>query len=221
MHPHHDTELTSASTGRTSGGRRLPPLRVLLWRARLPVTALLLGFACAVVVGELRPAPAVASTVPVASHPLTAGHVLVASDVRLASMPSGLVPSGAPTSAEPLVGAVLAVGVPTGLPIVDGLLVRDLVAGPPGTVVAAVRLADPAVAALLATGTRIDVLAATDDGTPGRSLARAALVLAPPVGSGHETGDDSPPVLLAVAPDEAAALAGAGPAALLSAVIVE
>lgn len=221
MHPHHDTELTSASTGRTSGGRRLPPLRVLLWRARLPVTALLLGFACAVVVGELRPAPAVASTVPVASHPLTAGHVLVASDLRLASMPSGLVPSGAPTAAEPLVGAALAVAVPAGLPIVDGLLVRDLVAGPPGTVVAAVRLADPAVAALLATGTRIDVLAATDDGAPGRSLARAALVLAPPVGSGHETGDDSPPVLLAVAPDEAAALAGAGPAALLSAVIVE
>ena len=194
---------------------------MLLWRARLPVTALLLGCVCAVVVGELRPAPAPTSPVPVASHPLTAGHILVASDVRLASMPSGLVPSGAPTTTEPLVGAVLAVGVPTGLPIVDGLLVRDLVEGPPGTVVAAVRLADPAVAALLAPGTRIDVLAATDDGATGRSLARAALVLAPPVGTGRETGADSPPVLLAVTSDEAAALAGAGPAALLSAVIVE
>jgi pilus assembly protein CpaB len=194
---------------------------VLLWRARLPVTALLLGLACAVVVGELRPAPAETSPVPVASHPLAAGHVLVASDLRLAAMPSALVPSGAPTADDPLVGASLAVGVPAGLPIVDGLLVSDLVTGPPGTVVAAVRLADPAVAALLAPGTRVDVLAATDDGAVGRSLARRALVLAPPERGAHPADGSSPPVLLAVGPDEAAVLAGAGPSALLSAVIVE
>lgn len=199
----------------------MPPLRVLLWRARLPVAALLLGLACAVVVGELHPPPAQTSPVPVASHPLTAGHVLVASDLRLSDMPSGLVPSGAPTAAEPLVGAVLAIGAPAGLPIVDDLLVHDLVTGPPGTVVAAVRLADPAVAALLATGMRVDVLAATDDGGTGRALARGALVLAPPGRTGHEAEDTAPPVLLAVTPAEAAALAGAGPSALLSAVIVE
>ncbi|PVU84204.1 flagellar biosynthesis protein FlgA [Cellulomonas sp. WB94] len=194
---------------------------MLLWRARLPVTALLLGIACAVVVGELRPPPAQTSSVPVASHPLSAGHVLVASDLDLAEMPSGLVPSGAPTSAEPLVGASLAVEVPAGLPMVDGLLVHDLVTAPPGTVVAAVRLADPAVAALLATGTRVDVLAATDDGTTGRPLARGALVVASGDRAGRNADDSAPPLLLAVAPAEAAALAGAGPSALLSAVIVE
>ena len=174
----------------------------------------------------------------VAARPLTAGHVLGSSDVRLASMPKDLVPSGSSAAAGPLVGAVLAVPVPAGLPLVDGLLVRDLVQGPPGTVVATVRLADAAVSSLLAAGTHVDVLAATEDGTTGRSLARGALVLAPPRGIARETtgsagglvasslghgspADAFPPVLLAVAPDEAAALAGAGPAALLSAVIVK
>lgn len=195
-------------------------MRVLLWRARLPVAALLLGLACAVVVTELRPAPAQTSPVTVAADPLIAGHVLVASDLRRADMPSALVPSGAPTAAEPLVGQTLAVGVPAGLPLVDGVLVHDLVTGPPGTVVAAVRLADPAIASLLAAGTRIDVLAAADDGGTGRALARGALVLASPGRTGHEAEDTSPPVLIAVDPAEAAALAGAGPSALLSAVIV-
>lgn len=221
MHPHDESELCRTPIDRTSTHRPLPPSRVLLWRARLPLTALLLGIACVVVVDELRPPPAQTSPVPVASHALPAGHVLVASDLTLAEMPSSLVPSGAPTVAAPLVGAALAVRVPAGLPIVDGLLVHDLVTGPPGTVVAAVRLADPAVAALLATGTHIDVLAATDDGSTGRSLARGALVLAPPEAAGRGGDASSPPVLLAVAPAEAAALAGAGPSALLSAVIVE
>jgi hypothetical protein len=123
------------------------------------------------------------------------------------------------------------------LPLVGDVLARGLVDGPPGTVVATVRLADPAVATLLAPGMRVDVLAATEDGTPGRSLARGALVLAPPRSAGHAatgtvgltsstvaggtSADSSPPVLLAVAPDEAAALAGAGISAVLSAVIVK
>ncbi|CAN5198025.1 hypothetical protein BH11ACT1_BH11ACT1_05950 [soil metagenome] len=220
MHPHHDPDVRRTPVDRGSAHRRLPPLRVLLWRARLPVAALLLGLACAVVVSELRPAPAQTSPVTVAADPLTAGHVLVASDLRLTDMPSALVPSGAPTTSEPLVGQTLAVGVPAGLPIVDGILVHDPVAGPPGTVVVAVRLADPAVAGLLAPGTRVDVLAAADDGGTGRGLARGALVLASPGRTGHEVEGSSPPVLLAVAPAEAAALAGAGPSALLSAVIV-
>lgn len=228
MHPPDDLDprriprdLRRSTLDVSHGRRRLPPLRVLLWRARLPMTALLLGAACAVVVGELRPPPAPTSPVPVASRALTAGHVLDASDLDVAEMPSGLVPSGAPSSAEPLVGASLAVAVPAGLPIVDGLLAHDLVTGPPGTVVAAVRLADPAVAALLAPGSRVDVLAATDDGTTGRPLARGALVVASADPAGHEADDSAPPLLLAVAPGEAAALAGAGPSALLSAVIVE
>ncbi|MGV8978082.1 MAG: SAF domain-containing protein [Cellulomonas sp.] len=221
MHPHDELEPRRTTGDRSTRHRRLPPVRVLLWRARLPLTALLLGIACAVVVGQLRPPQAPTSQVPVAARALGAGHVLVASDLRLAQMPSGLVPSGAPTVTAPLVGVALAVGVPAGLPIVDGLLVHGLVAGPAGTVVATVRLADPTVAALLATGTRIDVLAATEDGSTGRSLARGALVLAPPAATERSGDGSSPPVLIAVAPDEAAALAGAGPSALLSAVIVE
>lgn len=237
MHAERSTARTSGPTDRPSSRRRLLHARVVLWRVRLPFAALLLGCACSVVVGELRPAPALTTSVVVASGPLDAGHVVAASDVHLASIPRDLVPSGAPQSADEVVGSALAVAVPQGLPIVEALLARGLVDAPPGTVVAAVRLADPAVAALLAPGTRVDVLAATEDGTPGRSLARGALVLAPPEPAHHEVagtgGLASPalaggtaaggtsPVLLAVTPDEAAALAGVGYSALLSAVIVK
>jgi Flp pilus assembly protein CpaB len=227
MHSARSMPMTSGPTGRRSRARRL----------RLPFAALLFGCACAAVVGELRPAPALTSSVVVASRPLPAGHVVAGSDVRLASIPRDVVPSGAPHAADAIIGSALAVAVPEGLPLVDSLLARDLVEGPPGTVVAAVRLADAAVATLLAPGTHIDVLAATEDGTPGRSLARGALVLAPPgladrepTGTGGlassalvggTAAEVSSPVLLAVTPDEAAALAGVGNSALLSAVIVK
>ncbi len=246
-------------------------LRVLLWRLRLPVSAALLGLAVAVAVGQLSPPAPGTERVAVTTRPLAAGHVLTANDLAVTDVAAGTLPAAARADPADLVGAGLAVDVPAGLPVVVPLLAPAVAAGPPGTVVAPVRFADAGVAALLAPGTRVDVLATTqegfgangpisaaaageagpvdDDGMAGGSgsvvprgvvLATAALVLPAPgpsvvVGTGGSGAGllsgaapgaapgspESVPVLLAVTPAEAVALAGAGGFALLSAVIVE
>lgn len=208
--------------------------RVLLWRLRLPLAALLVGAAAAVTIGQLRPPPPATTPVVVAAHALPAGTVLTAADLRASAHLAESAPEGAHPAADKLVGRTLAVAAPAGLPLVDGIVAAEVVAGPPGTVVAPVRFADDGVAALLTPGARIDVLAAAADGADhsGRYLARSALVLAAPLdvldsrASGplalgaDPGGQASPPVLLAVSADDAAALAGAASWASLSPVIV-
>ncbi len=164
----------------------------------------------------------------VAAHAVEAGASLAAPDVRIAHFPVGTAPDGVLTEVAAAVGASTAVPLSTGSPLGPGLIAPDDVRGPPGTVVATVRFADPAVADLLTAGMRVDVLAATAEGGPGGVVARRALVLpvarrAPSPGgllAGNAGDDDSVPVLLAVAPDEAPALAGAAASAVLSAVVV-
>ncbi|MFI2753311.1 RcpC/CpaB family pilus assembly protein [Cellulomonas sp. P22] len=206
------------------------PLRLLLWRARLLIAATLVGGACAVTVAELRPPPAPADLVVVAARSLAAGAVLGARDLATARLPRDAAPSGAASTSNDLLGRTVAVDVPAGLPLVEGVVAAPVLEGPPGTVVAPVRFADQGVAALLTPGTRVDVLAAASDGADqgGRSLARSALVLAGPadattatgLGGLGDTSGQAPPVLLAVSPADAEALAGAGSWATLSPVIV-
>ncbi|RYV50400.1 flagellar biosynthesis protein FlgA [Pengzhenrongella frigida] len=221
---------------------------MLAWRVRFPVAAALLALAATLVIAELRPAPAVTVPVAVAGRELAPGVPLAAADLRVVRMPPALVPSGAHPSVDTVVGQRLVVGAPAGLPIVHGLLAGDRLAtaGPAGTVVAPVRLADPAVAALLRPGDRIDLLAAagTADGEPAvHQLATRAIVLADPgsdsASAGASAGQDAGAgaiggllgggadpgtgalTLVAVTPAEAAALAGAVGWANLSAVVVE
>lgn len=201
--------------------------RGVLWRWRLVVAAIGVGLAAASALQALRPPEPRTRTVVVAARDLPAGTTLTAGDVRVAHVPEALAVGGTATSAADVVGESLAVPVPAGLPVVPGLLASGGLVGPPGTVVAAVRLADPAMAALLAPGTRIDVLAAAaETGAQGVVVARRALVL--PVAPGTDdagwaagiAGGDTAPVLLAVSPDEAAALSGSAVSAVLSAVVV-
>ncbi|WP_146927201.1 Flp pilus assembly protein CpaB [Cellulomonas xylanilytica] len=210
--------------------RRPIPLavRATLWRTRFAVAAVFLGIAAACTVQALRPADPPTTPVVVASRPLAAGTPLTSTDVRLARFPVGVVPDDAPTDLDAVLDAATAVPLTAGTPVLPGLLADDDVRGPPGTVVATVRFADPAVAGLLSPGMRVDVLAATAEGGPGGVVATRALVLPvaqrtasaqSPLGLGG-SGDDSVPVLLAVSPDEAPALAGAAASALLSAVVV-
>lgn len=201
---------------------------MLLWRCRFLVCATCLGVAAASTVHALRPPQAPTTGVVVAARAVPAGVTLDASDVRIARFPVGVVPDGALTSVAAAVGASTAVPLRAGSPLGPGVLASDDVSGPTGTVVATVRFADPAVAGLLSPGMRVDVLAATAEGGPGGVVARRALVLPVarrPTSSGGllgsgPSGDDSVPVLLAVSPDEAPALAGAAASALLSAVVV-
>lgn len=144
----------------------------------------------------------------------------------------GTTPADAPVDA--LVGRRLAVPVPVGFPLVAELFVADAATGPPGTVVVPVRFADAGVAAVLAPGMRVDVVAAAPhDGDDATRLAQSAVVLAPRGGAADTAGSgggllgggpaasESPPVLLAVDPEESVALSGATASRVLSAVIVE
>jgi len=213
--------------------RRSPPRswRLLLWRARFAVAAAALGCATALVVGELSPTPPPTVPVAVAARALAPGAALTAADVRIVDLPADLAPRGSHRRTGDVAGRSLVVAVPVGLPIVDGLLAGEASGSPPGTVLAPVRLTDPAVAALLRPGNRIDLLAgaAAADGVPtARRLAERALVLPGPPPSRASTGllgtaetAAGTLTLVAVTPAEAAALAGAVGWASLSAVVVQ
>lgn len=201
---------------------------MIVWRARFVVAATCLGLAAAVVVGAVQPAPPVGVDMLVAARDLPAGLTVSAGDVRVVTVPGPVAVAGAVVtdgSRAAVIGRRTAVPVPAGLPIVPQVLAGADLAGPAGTVVAAVRLADDAMAGLLAPGDRVDLLAAPAEGGPGTAVARGALVLpsAPRAGGSGLLGLDTtgtPPLLVAVAPDEAAALAGAGVSTTLFAVVV-
>ena len=93
-----------------------------------------------------------------------------------------VVPRGVVPDARPLVGRVLAGAVRAGEPLTDARLVGPGLTAllPPDLVAAPVRLADLAVAALVRTGDRVDVLAALPDAARAEVVAGGALVLAAP-----------------------------------------
>ncbi|QCB95433.1 flagellar biosynthesis protein FlgA [Cellulomonas shaoxiangyii] len=202
-------------------------LRGALWRWRVVVAAVCLGAAAAATVQALRPPPPRTVPVLVLAADATAGTPLTTSDVTVARVPPDAVPAGALTAPDDAVGAAPVVDLPARQPLTPTLLGGGTPTGPAGTVVAAVRLDDPAVAALLAPGAHVDLVAARPEGGPGETVARRALVLpAPPSDGagggllGGASGAPDVPVLVAVAPDEAVRLAEASASARLVAVVV-
>ncbi len=209
----------------------------MLWRARLPFAAIMVGCAVTFALAALRPAPPPSTPVVVAARALAAGEPAAAGDLAVTRLPPDAVPEGSHGDREAVVGRAVVVAVPAGLPLVDTLLRDDRLAaaGPPGTVVVPVRLADPGVADLLRPGDRVDLFAAATSGTGeavAERLARRALVLPHPapgaerapapvgvLGTGADGGGSL--TLVAVAPEQAAALAGASAWAGISAVVVE
>ena len=182
----------------------------------LAVSALFLALRPVGVAAPARPPAAV--PVAVAASDLPAGATLSASDVAVARLPPEAVPRGVVPDARPLVGRVLAGGVRAGEPLTDARLVGPgLTALLPADLVAApVRLADLAVAALVRTGDRVDVLAALPDGEQAERVATGVLVLAAP---GPTSADPDPAaglLVLAVDPATAARLAAASTTATLT-----
>lgn len=203
-------------------------LRGALWRWRALVAALCLGLAAAATVQSLRPAPPPTVPVVVLAADVAAGTPIDAADLAVAHLPPGAVPADAPTAGADVVGATPVVDLVARQVPTRALLGGGAPAGPAGTVVAAVRLDDPAVAALLAPGAHVDLVAARPEGGDGETVARRALVLpAPPaagtggVGLLGGTGEQADaPVLVAVAPEEAVRLAAASASARIVAVVV-
>lgn len=212
--------------------------RATLWRHRFGVAAVLVGLAAAVVVHRLSPPPETVRPVVVAAAALPAGTTLSSTDLRTVDLPTAAVPDGWAETADLVVGRTLALPVPDGTVLTGPLLVDDTTTGPPGTVVAGVRLAEPALAAVLSPGVHVDLLAASptlDAGestaaVPATTLAVGALVLPRPdeatedrgvFGSPGNDGSPSDLVLVAVAPDEAALLANVAGRQAVSAVVVQ
>lgn len=158
-------------------------MRVLAWRLRPFLLAAALVLACALGARAAAPPPAPTVPVVVAADDLRAGDVLAAADLRTVRVPRAAAPSTAPADPAGLVGEALAVDVPRGLTVVPAHLARSrfAAAAPAGTVAVPVHLADPAVAALLRPGDRVDLVAGALEGWPGDDgpavLAEAALVL--------------------------------------------
>lgn len=246
-------------------------LRLLLWRARVPLTVLAVLVSAVVVLDALRPDPEPRSTVLVAARELEAGSVLDADDVRAVQWPERLVPSyaraggsggdggagvegrartagaasgaggagesrteadddGAVTAAH-VVGRTLAVAVPEGLPLVEGVLASEewWAEAPAGSVAAPVRLPDPELASLVRVGDRVDLYGTPLEGGEAEVLARRALVLAGPGSSdieggglfGTATPTASALILVAVTSAEARGIASRTATAVVSAVLVQ
>jgi Flp pilus assembly protein CpaB len=153
--------------------------------------------------------------VAVAAHDLPAGAVLTAADLAVASYPPDAVPAGFATSPDPLLRRVLAGGVRAREPITDARLVGAGLTAllPEGQVAAPVRLADVAVAALVRTGDRVDVLATPPDAASAEVVAGGALVLA---ASGADEESGAGLLVIAVDDETAARLAAAATTATLT-----
>jgi pilus assembly protein CpaB len=170
----------------------------------------------------LRPEPVavpggpVTVRVVVAGVDLPAGTVLADQHLAVARLPAEAVPAGVQPRPDGLLGRVLAGAVRAGEPLTDARLVGPGLTAllPPGQVAAPVRLADLAVAGLVRTGDRVDVLAAPPDAEQAEVVAAGALVLAAP---GSEQADPAAGLLLlAVDSATAARLAAASTTATLT-----
>lgn len=169
----------------------------------------------------LRPGPPAEATaqqttpVVTAARSLEAGRALDAGDLALARYPPGTAPAGVVAEPDLLVGRVLSGAVRAGEPLTDARLVGPGLTTllPPGQVAAPVRLADLAVAALVRTGDRVDVLATAPGAVAAETLAAGVRVLA-----AGGSGDDPTAGLLLVAVDTATAarLAAAATSATLT-----
>lgn len=201
-------------------------VRIALWRSRhLLLLTAVLGAGWFLARSLIAPAP---PTVPVVvtAQEVEAGTELTRADLRVVHLPPSVAPDR-PMSVAEAVGAVPVVTLPSGVPVLPALLGQDRFdrRPPPGTVTVPVRLADPAVAALLRPGDRIDVVAQGAEAERAVVLARRAVVLdlVPDEGdagwlaAGEATGLVT---VVAVTPAEGHLLAGSG-WGWLGAVLVE
>ncbi|MCD2189058.1 SAF domain-containing protein [Actinomycetospora soli] len=185
------------------------------WRRALLLRRIAAGVlvVLAVVLGALGAAsPEVAgSPVVVASRDLTPGEAVGPADVAVVGRPPDTVPEGALTAAAAATGGRLVGGVRAGEVLTDVRLVGpDAARASAGAADGAgvpLRLADPAVAALVRPGALVDVVGGAREGTEGGAiLAPGARVLAVLPG---EDRSSSPVVVVALPGPVAARVAAA------------
>ncbi|SDC86985.1 Flp pilus assembly protein CpaB [Sanguibacter gelidistatuariae] len=238
-HPARPSPRAASLHGPSVRARRR--LRGLVWKARFLLSAGALGLAAAITVGRLQPPPPVLETIVVADRAVLAGESLTADDVRTTQVPPRSRPADALRDPAEAVGRILAIPVSEGTVLSAPVLVapRGGPQGPPGTVVAAVRLGEPALARIVGPGMHVDLLApsqnddpTSDDAAAATYLARRALVLPGPLAAasdagnglsqGTSSGDEAADlILVAVTPEEATFLANVAGRGAITAVVVQ
>lgn len=154
----------------------------MLARRRL-LAAVLSAVAVAAGVQAATADPPATVGVLVAAHDLPAGTPLGDRDLRTAEFAPGSVPGG--VVAAP-VGRTLAAPLRAGEPVTDVRLVGPAITdGYPGLVAVPVRLPDAGVAALLAVGDEIDLVAVDPQGADVEVVATEVPVLALPADDGE------------------------------------
>jgi Flp pilus assembly protein CpaB len=217
-------------------------LRSLAWRLRWAFAALFAALLVRVALPGVVEAANGGRPVVVLVGAVEAGAILQEEDLRIAHVPSSLVPDTVLTQLDDAVGQSLRVPLGEGTVLQEGLLTAagrwDEV--PAGRVAAAVRLSDPGMAALVGPGDLVDIMASAgmDGGrsiVPAQVLAHSALVLGAPsgatdgaagliggLGAGLISGADAQDglLLVAVTSAEAELIGGAASWAVISAVRV-
>lgn len=164
------------------------------------------------------PPPVVGASehVVVAARDLAAGTELAAPDLRIVSMPVGIVPAGSSSRAAGLIGRIAAGAIRRGEALTDARVVgRGLTAGLGAGESAAVpvRIADPDAVALVRAGDRVDVLGTpvAPDGTQATAGETVTVASAVRVLAVLRSRDPADGVVLVVATGDATArtLAGA------------
>jgi pilus assembly protein CpaB len=206
-----------------------------LWRefeARLSqprrlVVAVLVGIAVICGIDAARPATVATRQVWVASHDLSGGEPLSATDLRLERLPLPDVPAGVLPPDGVLTGRLLAAPVRRAEPITDVRLLSPALLTAldrPGSVAVPVRVADgPAALALVHAGDTVDVIAATDPSAGvqggGSAVVHDVRVLAIPSDAdpyATDSSDGAGLLIVAATPHQAAALAAVATASQLS-----
>lgn len=197
-------------------------LRSLWWRYR-PLVVGLVVFWLVLAIPRLLQPSATTTPVLVATRDLEAGAVIADDDVALARFPAGLAPPSSLPDPQGAVGHQLRQTVAEGTPVVPSALADDGWGLGPGEVAVPVRLADPLVASLLASGDTLELVDADGEATASLTQeARLLALLADPDRSGMLGGPapSSPLLLVAVPRSVATQVLDAGARGTLSAALV-
>nr|WP_233626966.1 SAF domain-containing protein [Saccharopolyspora sp. HNM0986] len=187
-------ELSLEPTWRDRVSARLPWLhgvRVLF--ARRAAAGMLIVLALLLAVRPESAPPDDRVRVVVAAHDLAPGHVLTDSDLAQRALPADAVPRGAVREVAAARGRTLGGASRGGEPLTDvrftGPELTRITTGREDHVAVPIRLADPAVADLLRSGTRVDIVTIPTRSDTGSVLAERVPVLAVrPAGSGPDQG---------------------------------
>lgn len=204
---------------------QLPVWRRALRRRRRTFAALAAALVLTLIVPPLLPPDSQAATVVVADVELPAGTVLDAHHLRSVRVAVDLVPPGAVSSAEGLVGQETAVRVPADSPVLTGALDGgELSAVADGSALMAVPV-PAALAPLLIPGSQVEIIGSTpESAVPRRILAHVVEVPSdrdPETSSMLSSGTAAPAqVLIAIDRDDAAVLARSSAEGWLSVALI-